>query len=156
MQPTYKVDRIRAGQIDAAFLLVQPVAPAFDLDEWRSFCRESLAHGFHPAGKDDIVVATNRPGYVQGVSVGAVRRHPVHGRILDVSLFVVMSAADEAGVAGELGRYLKALARSEACGAIRIGAAGSDNWIRHLGEDERLQADPGLLVPLGSGRPAEA
>ena len=40
--------------------------------------------------------------------------------MLDVPIFAVASAADEAGVVADLLDYLRACGRNEACGSIRI------------------------------------
>jgi hypothetical protein len=156
MQPTYKIGRITAAQIDRAYLLVNPVAPRLDLDEWRALCRDVLIRKRQAIDQDDIVVAVNPVGYVQGLCTHVVRKHPFHGRILDVSIFVVTSAADEAGIAADLLDYLKGLARQEACSAIRIWTLGQDNWSRHLSDREISRPDHGVLMILDPNLPLEA
>ncbi|POR47128.1 hypothetical protein [Bosea psychrotolerans] len=156
MQPTYKIGQIADEEIDRAYLLVGLVAPRLALEEWRALCFDALTRKRLAIAQDDIVVAVNPVGYVQGVCVYAVRKHPSHDRILDVSIFVVTSAADEAGVASELLDHLRVLARREACQAIRIWTLGQDNWNRHLREGEINRSDHGVLVLLDAPRAVQA
>ncbi|KPH77396.1 hypothetical protein [Bosea vaviloviae] len=151
MQQSYKIGRITAAQIDRAYLLVNRVAPKLDLDAWRAFCREILAQKRQAIDRDDIVIAVNPAGYVQGLCSHAVRNHPFHGRILDVSIFVVTSAADEAGIAGSLLDHLKDLARQDACNTIRIWTLGQNDWSRPLRDRQIDQPDHGvLMIPVAA------
>lgn len=151
MQATYTIGRITAAQIDRAYLLVNRVAPKLELDEWRAFCREILAQKRQAIDRDDIAIAVNPAGYVQGLCSHAVRKHPFHGRILDVPIFVVTSAADEAGIAGCLLEHLKELARQDACDAVRIWTLGQDDWSRPLRERQIDQPDHGvLMIPVAA------
>lgn len=155
MQSTYKVGRIAPEQVDPAYLLISPVAPTLDLAAWRTFCGAVQRKDRHD-GEDDVAVATNPRGYLQGLCAYAVRQHPFYGRILDVSIFIVTSAADEAGVAADLLRHLKVLARAEACGAIRIWTLGEDTWSRHVEGAEVSRTDHGLVLLLDPNAPMEA
>jgi hypothetical protein len=148
MQPIYKVGRIARRQIDPAYLLLRPVVPKLDLASWRAFCQEMLVSESRPADQDDIVVAANPVGYVQGLCLCAVRGHLLHGRILDVSIFVVASAADAPGVANDLLGYLRTLAKGEACGAIRVWTLWQDNWRRDLGGQDISWRDQGVQIIL--------
>lgn len=148
MQPTYKVTRITNEQVDPAYLLVSPVAPNLNLDGWRTFCTEVLARKRHPVDLDDIIVAVNPIGYIQGLCVYAARWDTFHGQILDVPVFVIASAADEIGVAIDLLRLLKARAERESCGFIRVWTLGEDNWSRHLREHETDHSEHGVLIIL--------
>ena len=153
MQPTYKVSRISSRQVDPAYLLASLAAPALDLDGWRAFCRDVISAGSRRSGQDEIIVAANPAGYVQGLCVSAARWHLAYGRILDVSVFVVSSAADEAGVAIDLLRHAKALARAEGCSGIRIWTREPDNWSRYLGNHAVDRSEHGALMILEPGPP---
>jgi hypothetical protein len=148
MQPTYKVSRISPRQIDSAYLLASLAAPRLDLDGWRAFCRDALGDGVRRTGQEDIIVAANPAGYVQGLCVSAVRRHLAYGYILDVSVFVVASAADEAGVAVDLLRHVKAVARTEGCSGLHIWTRGPDNWSQHLGDEGIDRSEQGAVMIL--------
>lgn len=148
MHSTYRVGRITSGQIDAAYLLVNLVAPTLEPEVWRTSCLDTIKRKDRKTDQDEIVVAVNPLGYIQGLCVYAIRRHPAHGRILDVSIFVVTSAADEAGVAIDLLGYLRQRARLEACVVIRIWTLGRDNWSRHLKQTEIDRSDHGVLMIL--------
>lgn len=151
MQPTYRIGRITAAQVDRAYLLVHRIAPKLDLDEWRAFCRDILAQKRQAIDRDDLATAVNPAGYVQGLCSHAVRKHPFHGRILDVSIFVVTSAADEAGIAGSLLEHLKDLARQDDCSAIRIWTLGQDDGSRPLRDRQIDQPDHGvLMIPVAA------
>lgn len=136
MQSTYKVDRIAAAQIEPAYLLVNRIAPALSPEQWRACCREIIGRKDRHSDKEDVAVATNALGYVQGLCVSAMRRHLIYGRILDVSVLAAASAADEAGVAEGILRYLRALAQTEACQAIRVWTLGQEDWIPALDDAE--------------------
>lgn len=155
MQPSYQVSQITAAQIDPAFLLVGPVVPKLGLDGWRDFCRHVLAYARQAAGQDHIVVAANRRGYVQGLGVYAVRSHPLHGRMLDVSLFVVASAADEGGVAGDLLSYLKAIARSETCDVLRIWSLEQEDGSSRLKGSAPEAPECGVMMILDANTSRE-
>lgn len=151
MQTPYAIGRLSIGQIDQAYLLVNPVAPGLDLDGWRSFCRNLLAHELLAREQDDVIVAANPLGYVQGLSVCAVRTHPSHGRILDVPVFVVASTADEAGVRADLLRHLQECGGLHGCRMLRIWSLEWDSWGRHLDSHEIDRNDHGILIDLPAG-----
>jgi hypothetical protein len=146
MPPTYRVGRIAAAQIEAAHLLVDRIAPALSLEQWRADCREAIGRKGRRSDEDDVAVAVNPLGYVQGLCVSAVRRHFVYGRILDVSILAVASAADEAGVVADLLRYLRALAAIDACEGIRVWTLGESDWISDLGHPEIDCSHHGALM----------
>ncbi|WP_158801548.1 hypothetical protein [Acidisoma sp. L85] len=148
MPVTYNVGRIAREQIDPAYLLVHPLVPKLDLENWRALCEERLVSSFHGDDQDDIVVAVNPVGYVQGLCLCAVRRHLLHDRMLDVSFFVITSVADEAGVATDLLRHLKALAKREACDTIRVWTLWQDRCMPDLGDLEIDRRDHGLVIIL--------
>lgn len=153
MSATYGVGRISAGQIDQAYSLVTLVAPMLRLDAWRALCRNI---GTHRPDLDNVIVAINPRGYVQGLCITAVRNHSVHGPILDVPIMVVASAADEAGVAAEMLAYLKMLGHSQGCANMRIRTSEEKN--RTLGDRELRPWDHGVLVqiaPKASREPLE-
>ena len=155
MQPAYRIGRITAAEIDRAYLLVRLVAPELELVDWRARCRAVPTGSRHAHGQDDILVALSPAGYVKGLCVHALGTHPDHGRLLDVSIFVVASAADEGGITAGLLDHLKHSARREACQAIRIRTSGQDNWTRHIGDGDAC-ADRGILILIEPRSVADA
>jgi hypothetical protein len=148
LPPTYKVSRMSVGQIDASHCLVSLIAPELDLEEWRTVCRNLLDCKDDQFDQDDIAVATNTRGYVQGLCVSGARKHWVDGRILDVPIFVAASAADADGVAIDLLYYLKRLAKTKACDRIRISTSGRDSWRRYFEAQEIAHSDHGTIIVL--------
>ena len=132
MQSIYKVGRIAAAQVEPAYLLANRIVPTLSLEQWRASCREVISRNDRRSDQEDVAVAVNPLGYVQGLCVSAVRRHLIYGRILDVSVLAAASAADGAGVAEDILRYLRALAKAETCEAIRVWMLGQEDWIPAL------------------------
>lgn len=136
MSSIYRVDRIAVAQIEPAYLLVTRIAPALSLEQWSADCREAIGRRDRRTEDDDVAVAINPLGYVQGLCISAVRPHFVYGRMLDVSVLAATSAADEAGVVHDLLRYLRTLAVTEACAGIRLWTLGQDDWISDFDHPE--------------------
>ncbi|PTM43006.1 hypothetical protein C8D03_4610 [Bosea sp. 124] len=146
MHPAYTIARITPGQVDAAYLLAGPLAPALDLERWRSYCGQMLSGKGVTADQHDIAVAVNPLGYVQGLCIHGLARHVVHGTILDVPIFAVASAADGIGVAAALLQHLCTVAGRLDCAAIRIRTGGAEPWQRQL-EDHTL-TDGQIRIPV--------
>jgi hypothetical protein len=152
---TYSIDHINPDQIDQAYPLVSLVAPTLDLDTWRALCRNVADRRVRSPDLDDVIVAMNPPGHIQGLCVAAVRSRAGHGRLLDVPIIVITSAADEAGVAADMLAYLKALGEAENCASLRIWTSEQEDWSKRLGNLKSQFWDHGVLVPLISAPPAE-
>jgi len=157
MPKTYRVAPIGVSQIDQAYPLARPLAPSLDLEAWRALCRKATDRRSPGADGDRIIVATNPLGYVQGLCVASVKESPAEGRVLDVPIFAVASAADEAGVVCDLLQYLQDLGRNGGCGSVRIWTLAQDNRTRFLGGGEYQPWDHGLLVLLApnGAKPAD-
>lgn len=150
-QPSYEVARITAAQLDPAWLLVSRVEPALGLEQWRSRCGALLAVGEPEPGAEAVLVATNGRGHVKGLCVAAARGDLLYGRLLDVPLFEVASAADEDGIASALIAALRRLARSASCAAIRVWKPDRESWSQHFQEHELRRFDLGALLLLEPG-----
>jgi hypothetical protein len=148
MQSAYTTARIMTEQVDAAHLLVGPLAPQADIDCWRSYCEDVISGAGTAGGRHEIIVASNPRGHLQGLCVRAVVRHPVQGVILDVPVFVVASAADEMGVAAALLCDLRLAAGRLDCAAIRIRTEGSQRLHRHLENSGRTACDRPVALIL--------
>ncbi len=68
--------------------------------------------------------------------MAAIRDHAVHGRLLDVPIIVITSAADEAGVTYDTLTYLKAFGRAESCTCMRIWTSEQEGWSKRLADHE--------------------
>ncbi len=148
MGATYRVGRLSDECVDKAYSLVNLVAPALDLEAWRTLCRNMQSHWPYQPEIGDMIVAVNPLGYVQGLCISSARDHAVEGRLLDVPFVVIASAADAAGVAGDLMDWLEAHAASEGCEKLRIWTSEKDGWTRHFtGRDVRLW-EHGILLSL--------
>ncbi len=151
MSQAYRVSRISAEQVDAAYCLVSVFAKSLSLDEWRAFCLPVLAK---QGGEDHVIVAANQRGYIVGVCIGAATTHPLHGHILDVWFFTALSVADEAGIAGEMLDHLKTIAKAEACDGIRIQTIGQKGLTRYLDERDALGPGSEILMVVEAEAPA--
>jgi hypothetical protein len=142
--PSYTIKPIAKEGVDRAFPLMRAVAPDLSLQEWRQYCRDGGA-------KEETVVAINSTGYVKGLCIFSVRDHMGYGRLLDVPLFVVASAADADGVGGELLRFLEATRDGEACSGVRFWTMGADTWDRRLSPEDIRRTDHGVYLPATAG-----
>ena len=67
--------------------------------------------------------------------------------MLDVPIFAIATAVDEAGVATAMIEYLNARALQENCANVRIwGASTKDDWTRSL--TKMAPWENGVLLPL--------
>jgi hypothetical protein len=148
LSATYSISHIKADQIDQAYPLVSLVAPTLDLDGWRALCQNVAERRVYCPDLNDVVVAMNPRGYIQGLCVTTIRDHPIDGRLLDVPIVVITSAADEPGVASDILAYLSDLGRAENCASIRIWTSEREEWSRRLVRHERRTWDHGFLLPL--------
>jgi len=148
MGPGYRVGPIKAAQVDAAYVLVSRLIPQLDADRWRACCRDSI--GGTPAQRDraEVAVATNIPGYVRGFAVAAPLEHLSLGRILDVGLFGVISAADERGVAGDLLDYLRRQGRASGCVGLRVWVVGDSGGLESLLDPAAVGSGRGFFIRL--------
>lgn len=146
MSQIVKVGRIAASQIDAAFCLVSLVNDAIDLEDWRRLC-DSVQGRELRGGGDRVVVAANVRGTVQGLCIFRRRLDARHGRILDLSAFVVVSLAQAGSVADEMLHHLGDIARADECRGILIQAGRAEGMPAAadlaLGEGVRLILDSG-------------
>ncbi|HEV7258394.1 MAG TPA: hypothetical protein VGN82_11480 [Bosea sp. (in: a-proteobacteria)] len=148
MERAYKIAPITTEQVDAGYLLVSPLDRRLDVARWRSYCEKATSELGTAVGRQQIVVATNPRGYLQGLCVHAVVKHLVQGAILDVPVFVVASAADEIGVAAALFGDLCALAERLDCAAIRIRTESSQRLHRHLESSGRSACERRVALIL--------
>lgn len=137
MPSPYDICPISRKQIDSAYPLAKLALPSIGIEEWRDLCRAS-------DGADEIALASNAKGYAQGLSISSVLEQGDR-RILDVSSFVIVSAADEPGVEADLVQYLKARAKALNCNSVQIHLA--DGIEHSVGRNRSAgKAGPGILT----------
>ncbi|MCZ8043862.1 MAG: hypothetical protein O9330_15440 [Beijerinckiaceae bacterium] len=146
MQGAYTIAGMTPDQVDAAGLLVGMMTPPPDLEGWR---RDGGDAEVSAGRRQDVRVATNPRGYVQGLCLCRQARHVVHGAILDVPLFVVASAADGPGVASALVEDLCAIAGRLDCAAVRIRTGNSPRALHGM-DRARRSGGAGIAVILDS------
>lgn len=117
MAAAYSIRPIAGDDVDGAFVLARLSMPSSDLEDWRERVDRSRS-----MGAEEITVAVNPPGYVQGLTISRVLPEGV----LEVPAFVVVSAADAPGVGIELLGYLKARAARAGCRTMAFHRPGRD------------------------------
>ncbi|MCX5514644.1 hypothetical protein C3941_16195 [Kaistia algarum] len=138
MAQAYEIGPIEDEQVDSAYLLARLAVPTLELDGWRDRCRQSPGRE-----ADDILVASNPRGYVQGLAISAVTLERLGALVLDISSFVVVSAADGPGVGVELFDHLALRAKRAGCASIRVHLL--DRSERQLSVDATRQEIDALL-----------
>jgi hypothetical protein len=147
----YSVKPITREAVDRTFPLMRAVAPALGLHEWRQFCQNiaSPLSGHGQAGEEEeAVLAINSRGYAKGLCIYAIREHWFYGRLLDVPIFVVPSAADATGVGAELLQFLQTTRDNAGCSGVRFWAMGSESWDRRLNKNDIHMTDHGIFMPV--------
>jgi len=150
----YALKPMTAEMADRVYPLIRGVAPGLALEEWRA-CAGAFAGGEPEVGRETAVLAMNSAGYVKGVCIYAIRSHAAYGRLLDVPVFVIASAADAERVGAALLAALQAARETSACSGVRFWTMGPQTWTRRLDEDDIGRTDHGVFLPAIASR-AEA
>ncbi|NLS08322.1 hypothetical protein HGP14_34640 [Rhizobium sp. P32RR-XVIII] len=139
----YLLETLKPSQVDRAYLLMQAVVPELTLAAWR----QAFSNVFR---REEMVVATNAAGTVQGLCIYRVRKHEAVGKLLDVPFLVAASAGDAEGVAATLLKHMNTTARENRCRSIRIWTLGPGNW-KHMQDPAFLERwDHGLMLTVGA------
>ncbi|ODR89529.1 hypothetical protein [Sinorhizobium alkalisoli] len=146
MAKAYSVGPIQRNQVDRAFRLIEVAGYELDLTKWREFCATAFARQPISPYAQEIVTVENARGYITGLSIGHVAHDPLYGRLLDVSVFLVISAGDTPGVSDALLEYLMAAARNRRCSFMRIAATEPGSWPDRRGRPQR--PDRGTFIPV--------
>ena len=148
MAEGYSTGRLSASQVDIAFLLIETAKIGLSPADWKQFCARILewrgATGLH----DDVFVTVNIHGHVKGVCVLQVTQSLLLGRVLDVPVFVGISAGDEDGVVAALLDAVKDYARGAGCGQVRIWTPGHESLARVLGPSPTAARFSGALIRI--------
>ncbi len=147
MRTSYAIEAIGPRTIDRVYPLAAALGFARTLYEWRSFCRSLRSPPVgQGADRELTVIARNERAYVKGLCIYSIRSHSAHGRLLDVSVFAVASAADEGGVATELISFLRSECKKWACAGFRFRRGRLAPWGRQL----TSETHEGLFLPAGA------
>ncbi|AFL52498.1 hypothetical protein USDA257_c39540 [Sinorhizobium fredii USDA 257] len=146
MAVAYTVGPIKRHQVDKAYRLIDAAGCHFDLEAWREFCAATVARECPALYVEGIVTAENPLGYIAGVCIMRPVQNEIYGRMLDVPVFIIISAGDTRGVANSLVEYFMAVARKYNCGFIRVAALDPTDW---PGSRATLPRDGrGILIPV--------
>jgi hypothetical protein len=154
MTPSYLIEPIGGETIERAFTLVNAVIPTLSKYEWTQACHcSSVAKGGCAARREreDIVIARNAKGYVKGLCMYAIRDHRTYGRLVDVPLFIVFSAADGEGAVEELINFLMGKCDESVCSGIRFWEMNRETWEDRHSPSYIGRCDHGLFLPPLAG-----
>jgi len=150
MPTSYSIAPISPETIDRAYPLLRAIAPTLAVEEWRRHCRKlatPLADSDPATSREETVVAVNSQGYVKGLCLYSIRHHWIYGRLLDVPIFVVASAADAEGVGKALLQFLQGKRDRSVCSGVRFWTMGAQIWDRRLNEEDIGRTDHGIFTP---------
>jgi hypothetical protein len=142
---TYVIRPISSKTIDQAYPLAKVLEPSLTRREWRELCLAQNPLALREAEK--VIIALNARGYVKGLCVYCVRDHPTYGRLLDIPLFIVASAADAEGAAEDFLNFLRKVCDASVCSGIRFWTLSPDAWRRRFDPEEIGRSDHGLFMP---------
>ena len=131
MRTSYFVQPISSQTMEMAFPLANAAIPILSKYEWMQLCHcSSVPEGGCAARREreEIVTARNTQGYVKGICVYAIRDHRTYGRIVDVPLFIALSAVDGEGVVEELIDFLMGKCDVSICCGIRFWNMNHEIW----------------------------
>jgi hypothetical protein len=147
----YAIRAMTHVAIDRSYALLGAVTNAPSSAEWRDFCKMVMSNSAYDAivdGQDRIAIATDSREYVRGMCVYCVRDHLFYGRLLDIPIFVVASAADAEGVTIELLRFLEEVSLEQMCLGARFWTMDAGVWNRWRSERDVLGTDHGSFFPI--------
>jgi len=154
MPASYLIEPIGPETIERAYPLAQAAIPTLSKREWVQCCYcVSAADGSCAAKREreEIALARSAKGYVKGLCMYVVRDHATYGRIVDVPIFIVASAADGEGVARELINFLMDKCDRSVCSGIRIWDMTFEAWAHRRNPNHILRSDHGLFLPALTG-----
>lgn len=130
-------------QVVLARALVELVVPGTSEREWAALV----------ASRWNVAVATDGSGYIKGLSISGISKHPTAGMLVDVPMFVTGSVVGQRSIARAMFKDLVAKARQMGCGMIRFWTTGADTL--SLLEDSSFAKrwDHGLAYPVDPDRP---
>ena len=130
MPYAYSTRPITEDQIDLAYLLVEAAGRDVEPSAWASYCKRVIEWRGATGLYDDVIVVTGSEGHVKGLFVAEFIQSLLFGRVLDVPMFITVSAGDEDGVILDLLEAVKVRAHEANCRDIRIWTQGGEGWTR--------------------------
>lgn len=143
MKPDYRIEALAQQKALSAFALLHAVEPSFPVEDW-----DALAA---PGSRWTCVVAQDRQGYVRGLAVYRMRKHPVAGDLMDVPIFIAASVVDDAGIAEQAFEWLRN--RASRCNYIRVWSAIPKALAYMQDEATFTRWDHGLIYRVHSKAP---
>ncbi len=144
MHREYLVGELQRESRLAAYALVRSIAPTFAEADWHA-----LSDGSRPWR---MISVRDVAGRVRGLAVYSLRMHPRAGLLLDVPIFIALSAVGHQEIARSLFTCL--IAEASPCHFLRVWNDFPNN-LKQM-EDTRFfrRWDHGLIyrVPPGEGR----
>ncbi|WP_157628197.1 hypothetical protein [Ensifer sp. BR816] len=146
MAVAYSVGPITRRQVDKTHRLIEAVGYPVDLQAWREVCALAFARKWPAIYSEEVITAENPLGYIAGVCIMRPAHDSMHGRVLEVPVFVVATAADTRGASNSLLDYLMESARNRRCRFIRVAPLEPASWpgLRRMPH----QNGRGLLIPV--------
>ena len=154
MPPSYLIEPIGPETIERAYPLANAVIRTLSKYEWMQSCHCScVAEGGCGARRDreEIVIARNARAYVKGICMYAIRDHGTYGRIVDVPLFIALSAGDAKGVVKELIDFLMGKCDGSVCSGIRFWEMNRETWEDRHSPSYIERSDHSLFLPALAG-----
>ncbi|MDK1491242.1 hypothetical protein QN219_14385 [Sinorhizobium sp. 7-81] len=146
MAVAYSVGPIKREQVDKSYRLVEAVGYHLDLPSWREYCAISFARNWPAPYAEEVITVENPLGYIVGLCIIRPAHDKIYGRVLDVPVFIVISAADTRGASSSLLGYLTATARNKHYGFIRVWGLEPDDWPGS--PDVSRGEGRGILIPV--------
>ncbi|MCA1408358.1 hypothetical protein I6F26_30620 [Ensifer sp. IC3342] len=146
MAVAYSVGPIKRHQIDRTYRLIEAGGYHVDLQDWRDFCRAAIARNWPMPYAEEVITAENPLGYIAGVCILRSGHDNMYPGVLDVPVFIVVSAGDTRGASSSLLGYLTAAARNKRCSFIRVWGLEPGNW--PTSPDVPRRDDHGILIPV--------
>ncbi len=150
MSRGYLVEPIGPATIARAYPLIRAVIPGISEHEWaQNACPDDVCGGCSATDgeREKVIVARDGQGYVKGLCFYAIRDHETYGRLIDVPLFIVASAADGEGVTAVLIHFLRSLCNQSVCSGIRFWRLDREAWAHRLSPNHIARSDHGLFLP---------
>jgi hypothetical protein len=156
---SYIVESIGPRTIDPAYPLARASGCALTLREWQALCQGLIlapARGESVGDTKRALVARDPQGYVRGLCIYSTGEHSPYGPLLDVPIFVVISAVDPHGVTGQLVRALRSECERSGCSGLRLWPMRPDAWRSRQSLDAVGRTDHKLFLrPLASAAEME-
>jgi len=141
----YSVGPIKRQQVDKAYRLIEAAGYNVDFQAWQDLCAMTFARNWPAPFAEEVITAENPLGYVAGVCILRPMHDRMYGRVLEVPVFIVVSAGGTRAASNSLLGFLSASARNKNCGFIRVMSLEPDNWPRST---DVSRGRGGILIPV--------